>query len=51
MAERNQQSDATDNEARPIDEAELDKVAGGKRSEVKDAHDKYANTGDPYAKP
>lgn len=29
--------------ARPLDEADLDAVAGGKRSQVKDAHDKYAN--------
>lgn len=48
MAERKEQSKATDSEVRPLDEAELDKVAGGKRSEVKDAHDKYANTESSY---
>jgi hypothetical protein len=27
----------------PLDNEALDEVVGGKRSEVKDAHDKYAN--------
>lgn len=33
--------------ARPLGEAELDAVAGGRRTTVKDSHDTYANTDSP----
>lgn len=44
MAERDERSEASGGtEARPLEEDELDQVAGGKRTNVQDAHDKHAN--------
>jgi hypothetical protein len=35
-------------EIRPLEDEELDRLAGGKRTNVRDAHDKYANIDTNY---
>ncbi len=43
MDEPREQPHPTDMDPQPLDDAELDAAAGGKRSEVKDSHDRHAN--------
>lgn len=47
MDKSNEQPDTTETGIRPLEDVELDTVAGGRRTTVKDAHDTYANTESP----